>query len=174
MFHFGENYFRRSRFHGVFVLLIPFLSKPFWTETLVRIYACGVWRFPVIRSLASEISLSPARSGGFSFPKRFCLRNFLIRSFRKFALFQICPISDHSRRKFLRHLANLFILISRTGNFHLRNFYLYILSSQDSFLFPEFEKSQYRNPRSAKSALPQAYSRYSFAKVTPSYRDLPF
>lgn len=51
MFHFGENYFRPSRFHGVFVLLIPFLStKPFWTEALLRIHVCGVWRFPLIRS----------------------------------------------------------------------------------------------------------------------------
>lgn len=97
MFHFGENYFRRSRFHGVFVLLIPFLSKPFWTKALVRIYVCGVWRFPVIRSLASEISLSPGTLWGFFFSETFLPTEFSdpklskIHAFSNLRNFELLP-----------------------------------------------------------------------------------
>lgn len=121
MFHFGENYFRPSRFHGVFVLSIPFLStKLFWTEALPRIYVRGVWRFPVVRFPFAPLLFSET-----FLPTKF----FDPRSFRKFPLFQIsAQFRAVSRRRFLRHLANLFILISHAGDFHLRNFYLYIRS----------------------------------------------
>lgn len=162
MFHFGENYFRPSRFHGVFVLSIPFLStKLFWTEALPRIYVRGVWRFPVVRFPFARLLFSET-----FLPTEFSDS----RSFRKFPLFQIsAQFRAVSRRRFLRHLANLFILISHTGDFHLRNFYLYIRSSQRSFLFPK--NSRIRN---SESLVRRAFSRCSFARVTPSYCSLPF
>lgn len=162
MFHFGENYFRPSRFHGVFVLSIPFLStKLFWTEALPRIYVHGVWRFPVVRFPFARLLFSET-----FLPTKFSDP----RSFRKFPLFQICPVSSGFPSEILAPSGKFVYsnLAHRRFPF-AKLLFIHSLASQRSFLFSK--NSRIRN---SESLVRRAFSRCSFARVTPSYCSLPF